>query len=505
MMNMKKIKYFLNGCLALLTALVFSCQSLEENPAGVLVAESFFQSTADLDAAVAATYRQLAENTWGGLCHTNVWTLMFGADDLTSASNRTAYLEFDRFAATDMNGSLKAAYWDRPYGCIFDANNVINNYERVQGNETYILNKAGEAYFLRAWSYFWLVRSFGEIPMPLSTDLDYTLPLTPVAEVYRQIISDLEFAIAHLPRDRGYYEGRPCQWSAKALLAQVYLTMAGWPLKDESKYAPAAALAKEVMESNQYRLLENYGDLWMDASDNHDEVVWSIQLCNMLDCGLPVRCTFIGLNTMPSEERGWDQVFCEVGFYNRFPEGVRKDETFWTDFETRESSAPWTILKTTHFSESLQKHPFLKKYRDGYSGEPNWNGDSDHMGGRDVNYLRYAEVLLMYAEAQVMSEGTPNELAYQCIDRTRIRAGLPPFDRNVKDKIAFRDSVIAERGWEFCGEYCRWFDLVRTEKVAEMNSYKEEVDFKPLNPIEPSRYWAPIPGTEVALNPNLRK
>jgi hypothetical protein len=127
------------------------------------------------------------------------------------------------------------------------------------------------------------------------------------------------------------------------------------------------------------------------------------------------------------------------------------------------------------------------------------------MGGRDVNYLRYAEVLLMYAEAQAMSEGTPNELAYWCIDQTRLRAGLPAFDRNVKDKIAFRDSVVAERGWEFCGEYCRWFDLVRTEKVAEMNSHKDEVDFKPLNTIDASRYWAPIPGTEVSLNPNLRK
>jgi hypothetical protein len=505
-MNMKKMKYFRNVILSLLAVTVFSCQSLDENPAGVLVSDSFFQSTADLDAAVSATYRQLAENTWGGLCHTNIWTVLFGGDDLTSDASRTAYLEYDRFATTDMNGSMKAASWDRPYGVIFDANNVINNYQRVQGSESYILNKAGEAYFLRAWAYFWLVRVFGEIPVPLTTALDYTLPLTPVADVYKLIISDLEFAIANLPRDRGHYEGRPCVWTAKALLAQVYLTMAGWPLKDESKYALAAKEAKEVIESNQYRLLDNFADLWLDSSDNNDEIVWSIQLCNMLDCGLNVRCTFIGLNTMPSEERGWDQTFCEVGFYNRFPEGVRKDETFWTVFETRGSAEPWPVESTTHFSQSKTKHPFLKKYRDGYvPGEPNWNYDSDHMGGRDVNYLRYAEVLLIYAEAQAMSEGTPNELAYQCIDKTRIRAGLGAFDRNVKDKIAFRDAVIDERGWEFCGEYCRWFDLVRTQKVAEMNSYKDEVDFKPLNAIDESRYLAPIPGTEVALNPNLKK
>ncbi|MDH6306054.1 hypothetical protein M2459_002802 [Parabacteroides sp. PF5-5] len=503
---MKKIIYIRNIILSLLTVIAFSCQDLDENPAGTLAAESFFTTTADLDAAVTAVYYQLVADTWGGFGHTNIWTTMFGADDLTTAGDRADYIAFDRFAVTNLNAPMKSCAWTRSYGVVREASSVINNYHRVEGgSEGFILERAAEAHFLRAWAYFWLVRTFGEIPLVTSTEIDYNLPLSPVSDIYALIVEDLEFAIKHLSTERDTYIGRPSAWSAKGLLAQVYLTMAGWPLKDESKYALAASLAKDVIDNGPYRLLDNYKDLWLDSSDNNDEVVWSIQFCTMKDCGLAVRCTFIGLNTQPSEERGWDQVFCEVGFYNRFPEGPRKDATFWTNFEVRETSGDRDITGYVHFSESKQKHPFLAKYRDGYvPGEASWNGDSDHMGGRDVNYLRFAEILLIYAEAQCMADGAPNAQAYECINATRKRAGLDNLTPGL-GKIAFRDAVIDERGWEFCGEYSRWFDLVRTQKVAEMNNYKDEVDFKPLNPIDESRYLAPIPYTEVLLNPNLQK
>lgn len=480
-----------------------SCQSLDENPAGLLGSDTFFQTMDDLDAAVSATYFQLKENSWGGFGHCNIWATLMGGDDITCPPS-SGYAEFDRFNATSMNGAMSTCAWTRSYGVVREASNVINNYQKVTGDENYILEKVGEAHFLRAWAYFWLVRNFGEIPKVTSIDIDYTLPLSPVAEIYELIISDLQFAIEHLAKERGVYVGRPCTWAAKSLLSQVYLTMAGWPIKDESKYALAANLAKEVIESGTYRLLDDFGDLWLDSSDCNDEVVWSIQFCTFKDCGVYQRSTFIGLNLMPEEERGWNSVFCEVGFYNRFPEGPRKDATYHTEFEIRDGVGG-PILNLLPFSESKQKHPFLAKYRDGYvPGTPSWNGDSDHMGGRDVNYMRYAEVLLIYAEAQCMADGVPNAMAYECINATRKRAGLEDLKSGL-DKIAFRNAVIDERGWEFCGEYSRWFDLVRTEKVAEMNGYKDEVDNKPIGTIDATKYIAPIPYTEVLLNPNLQK
>ena len=509
---MNRINYFKIVSLSLLITSAFTCQNLKENPAGVLAAESFFKTTADLDAAVASTYRRLVEDAWGGLANTNGWTVLFGGDDIACERILELY-EYDCFAVSSTNSRMKAASWNIQYGCILDANSVIQNWERVEGDETYIRNRAAEAYFLRAWSYFWLVRVFGAIPMPLTIEVDLEISLSSIEDVYKQIVSDLEFAIANLPPQLSSYVGRPGRMAAKALLSQVYLTMAGWPLNDTGKYALAAKEAKDVIDSRQYVLLDDFNDLWLDANDNNEEIVWSIQFCSMIDCGLPVRCTFIGLNAQPEEEGGWNQFYAENGFYDRFPDNYRKECTFLTEFFDREywEDSKRTDTRYINYKDAKNPHPFYKKYVDGYCPWlPTWREDSDHMGGRDLNYLRYAEVLLIYAEAQCMADGSPNTQAYDCVNQIRKRANKGIADDLTPglDKMAFRDAVIDERAWEFAGEYVRWFDLVRTEKVGIMNApdKKGYNDLLPVNdPNDKSRWLSPIPSTEVELNPNLKK
>lgn len=495
---MKTLKYIIGSSLSVILSLGLfqGCQSLDENPAGTLVANSFFSTAEDLDAAVTGTYAQLTFNRWGGFGHTNIWTPLFGADDLTSQVGKPDYVQFDCFAATSMNGGLKDGAWTPAYRVIYAANTVLNNVHQVEAQESVKVQAMSEVRFLRAWSYFWLVRVFGEVPLQLDNEMNYSLPKSSFKEVYTQIISDLEYAIANLPSGLPASVGRPCQLSAKALLAQVYLTMAGYPLNETDKYALAAKEAKDVIDSNQYYLLDNYADLWTDASDGNPEILWSIIFCSLGECGNGNLNTFQGLNTQPGEEGGWDQVFCEVGFFNRFPEGPRKDATFLTIFTDPNTG------KQTPWEESTYRHPFLSKYRDGMvQSEPNYGG-STHMGGRDLNYLRFAEVLLIYAEAQAMADGAPNAMAYECVNKVRRRAGLDDLQVGL-NQIAFRNAVIDEKGWEFCGEYCRWFDLVRTEKVEEMNQYKAADDLKPQGSIDKSKYFAPIPYTEVLLNPSL--
>ena len=485
----------------------FSCQDLEENPAGMLGSETFYTTTADLDAAVMATYKALADDPWGGYASRNIWNPLMAGDDMGSANGGNA---FDRFNATDLNTSM---HWRRSYITIRQASDVINNAGKVVGgSEAYINKCVAEARFLRAWNYFWLVRLYGAIPMVISTEINYDLPKSSVAEIYALIVEDLTFAVANLPKSRAEAEsdskrgpGQPSIWSAKALLSQVYITMAGWPINDASKYALAAKEALDVINSNEYRLLDDFDDLWWDENDNNDEIVWSIQFCNFPDCGVWQRCTFIGLNVMAGEDAGgWTDFPAELGFYNRFPEGYRKERTFQTVFEQWRDGE---LTKVTPFEESAQKRPHYKKFRNGYVyGAPDFNGDSDHMGGRDLPYLRFAEVLLLYAEAQCMADGGPNTLAYQCINRVRERAQKGVADDLTPglDKIAFRNAVIDERGWEFAQEFCRWFDLVRTEKVEETVARKvPEIDYLPLNPVTKERYIFPIPYTEKLLNPNL--
>src|SRR5690606_6990626 len=157
-----------------------------------------------------------------------------------------------------------------------------------------------------------------------------------------------------------------------------------------SKYSLAATKAKEVMDQSPHALLDNFADLWPIANENNEEIVWSIQFCSVQKCNSPYFMTHGGYTTMPSEEAGWDDVFFEVGFYNRFPDGPRKDATFHTEF-----------TNGTLFQNSSTKHPYIKKYRSGAVKDlPDY--ETDFMTSRNMNYLRLAEVMLTYAEAQAM-------------------------------------------------------------------------------------------------------
>jgi len=499
---MKKMKFTRFIYIILMTTGVFvllpQCQSLEENPAGTLVADQFYQTEEDLDAAVTGIYSQLCTNRWAGIGHTNHWVPMMGADDLTTQAGKVNEIQADVFNLSSTNSGLKDASWTPQYRVIYAANSVLTNADNVAASEEVILEAKAEACYLRAWAYFWLVRVFGEVPLNLTNEMDYSLPKSEVSEVYDQIVADLTYSVANLQEDKTNSVGRPGKLAAKALLSQVYLQMTGWPLFDTSKYALAASNAKDVIDSKSYKLLDDFADLWDAAlvSDGNDEVIWAIIFCCYNVCGNSNMNTFCGYNTQPSEEGGWDQIFCEVGFFNRFPEGPRKDATFLTTFTNPSTSV------TTEWQNSTYAHPFLKKYKAGMLPTEDNYGGNKYMGGRDLNYLRLAEVYLIYAEAQARADGSPNSLAYQCVNDIRNRAGLEDLESGLSEDD-FCDAVLDEKGWELCGEYSRWFDLVRTEKVAEMNALKDATDNQPVNSITEDCYFAPIPNSEVLLNPLL--
>jgi len=127
----------------------------------------------------------------------------------------------------------------------------------------------------------------------------------------------------------------------------------------------------------------------------------------------------------------------------------------------------------------------------------------DWWGSRTVQVVRYAEVLLIYAEAKAMSGG-PDALAYTCLNRVRTRAGLENVPSGLSG-VAFRDKVVEERKWEFAGlEPCsRWFDMVRTETVESATAKRDPADIKLVNQPSKERYFSPIPQRDRSLNPNL--
>ncbi|MCU4174260.1 RagB/SusD family nutrient uptake outer membrane protein [Carboxylicivirga sp. N1Y90] len=472
---------------------------LEEDPKGKLTSNGFFKSASDLEFGLVAMYNK-ANAVYN---QSQFATVLMGGDDVTTrtGSNKGPFREFDTFSATDANPWM---HWGQAYACVWSANNVIVNYANAsEASQDERLEAAGQAYFIRAMSYYYLVRVWNEIPLITDLQVNLEIQKSGPEAVYELIVQDLKYAEQYLPESwEGIKKGvAPTKGSAMAQLASVYLSMAGYPLKDEAKYALAAQKAKEVMDDAGlygYRLLDDFADLWTKDQFN-DEIVfglfydrniapWTWENGNMR----------APLASKPEEEGGWDDYFSEINFFNSFPEGPRKDATFQTVIRPdAETTLDWT--------EGVQKHPYYKKMRDmnGYNPDEPWAW-VDWWSSRTNIVIRYAEVLLIYAEAQAMS-ANPNQAAYDAINAVRNRAGLDDLPSGLS-KLDFRDAVVMERSWEFAGmeiNAARWYDLVRLERVEEAAQNRHESELPILNAPTKDDYFASIPIGEKLINPNL--
>ncbi|MBC7507769.1 MAG: RagB/SusD family nutrient uptake outer membrane protein [Ferruginibacter sp.] len=182
---------------------------------------------------------------------------------------------------------------------------------------------------------------------------------------------------------------------------------------------------------------------------------------------------------MPAEENGWDDYFPEIKFFNEYPAGLRKDITFHTVIN---GNIPW--------QNDATKHPYYAKFRVN-------NGEATWQTAHPLSMIRYAHVLLIYAEAKARSGG-PDVVAYSSVNSIRQRAGLA--DLINLSAADFATAIVKERSWEFAGEWTRWFDLTRLEMVESANQGKDPRDLPVIGPI---KYYVPIPASDKALNPNL--
>lgn len=465
---------------------------LDEEVRGALLGVQALESQEGLEAALTGAYKGWA-NTWGhGFIHATAIAATMGGDDVTThkASNKADFREFDQFNVPATNQRTQALY-NGCYKAIQGANNIIANYHNTQGNEATINAIAGEAHFIRAVSYYWLVRLYKDIPMVLEAEFNaemLTIGRTGPEEVYALIVSDLlaaEELVPNTKRDAG----RPNKGTVKAYLADVYLTMAGWPLKQNDKYALAAAKAKEVIDNKDlygFRLVETYDELWENDPEKNGTAETVHQISTFMGVGSTQNANY-GFSAMPGEEGGWDDFFAELEFFRNFPEGPRKDATFRTTFVLGNGS-------TMSWEDSQTERPYYKKY---YQK----NEVKNHASQIPESMMRYAHVLTIYAEAQARATGTPDVLAYESINAIRDRADLSPLQN--MSGAAFADAVVQERAWEFAAERTRWFDLVRLEIVEEANADKDPNDLQPIGGISESKYTFPLPFSETSVNPNL--
>jgi hypothetical protein len=267
-------KYFISYLLLTLL-FITGCQKLTEIPKSELTPVSFFKSQSDLDGAVAACYECYAHDYSYGF--TTRMTICFGSDDLAAphGSGKSAMRLYDELSGYQEDGYVSEC-WNPFWKGIYQANNVIVNYKKVASTDDLKNASAAQAYFLRAWGYYMLVRSFGPIPIVSGiSDISAILPRSSVIDVYNSIVSDLNTALNLFPAFYKNSPDRPNPLTTRALLADVYLTMTGWPINDVSKYVSSAAAANEVIQSGAYTLVPDYATVF--TSNNTSESIWDIE------------------------------------------------------------------------------------------------------------------------------------------------------------------------------------------------------------------------------------
>ncbi len=477
------------GSLAL--SFVFTaCVDLEEDVSSLISVETL-KTEGDITAALAPMYRTL-QHTYRDAAYLRAAT--FGADDITTwwAGNKEPIRVFDRFdygSGENADNSWLVVGWTGMWDVIYIANNLIDGLKASEASEEIVQIADGEARFMRGLCYFNLVRTHGGMPLildghnPTGEESRAT-----VLETYQAIENDFKLAADQLPGPAEVGPGRVSSAAAKTALANLYLTWGGWPVKDESKYQLAATTAKEVIDLG-YFSLQNINELWTLQGQNGPESIFSVQFSESenIVSNWPNAFSF-------HEAGGWSDLYPELQFFNDFPAGPRKDVTFKTEIPQRKVVDGVLVDKdppTVPFEESQRFHPMYGKFT---AAEVLDLGNK--VGGfRAIEIFRYAEVLLTYAEAQ--ARVGENASSIEALNQVKRRAaGLDPLtpDVNVDVVSATPDEIVEERGWELAGEYVRWFDLIRTEKVEEIAAKRDPSENVPLNR-EPTKaqYIAPIP------------
>ncbi len=450
------------------------CAKLDVVPESAFTPSNFYANLDDATAAVSAAYDPLGTNEF-------YWQSMPSLQDQSTDdcewgngrnTSNTSKNEVDRYTFTPSTITFFQV-WTRCYQGINRANAVIGRVPGITtGNEALKARLIGEATFARAFYYFSLVRLYGGVPLLTSetTELNnLTKPRASVEEVYAQLIGDLVAAETALPNKyTGSDIGRPTKGAAKALLAKVYLTRQEW--------SKASAKCKEVIDLGVYDLWANYSEVFLLANENGKESIFDVQA---ISGGLNEGSALQGYFRPNFDRAGFGDDPVTQNHYEAYPAGdKRRDVNVKLYTRTSTPAAPASIAYPC----------YVAKYLD-----PTATSNND--GANNFPVLRYADVLLMYAEA-LNEQGAGNADAYAAINRLRKRAGLADLSGLTQDR--FRDAVLLERRLELAFEGHRWYDLVRTGRLV--SAVKAQ---NPAIPVLPHHLLYPIPQTERDVNPLL--
>lgn len=479
---------------SLLFGAMMSCESfLEEEPFSFLSEGNFYQTQADAISATDVIYASIATGNTGWY-----WQRFLMASDLATddayadpgVGNR-GFQEASRITYLPNNTVVNSVWLDH-FQTIQYCNVVIT---KVNDELSISERLKGEAKFVRALSYFNLVRLYGPVPLfstpTESLDGIFEGGRNSIEEIYAQVEQDLIDAEAALPTDYSAAEkGRPTSGAAATLLAKVYLTMAGEPLNDASKYQLAANKAQQVINSGQYALTPNYQDAFLNEFSI--ESIFEVVYKTGLGAGGGGEGSLLGINTFPRNARNISRGNAILrptpDLYNSYLEGDNRRE--WGYFDTL-AVGEETAAFDPHFFKWVESDLIEQ-------------GLVMNDGGRNFPVLRYADVLLMFAEASNEANNGPNADALNAINEVRQRAGIAPLTSGVSYQD-FQTAVWQERRWELFCEGHRWFDLKRTgrliDKLQGVNDAFADIE----KSVESKHTLWPIPQREIDIIDGLQQ
>lgn len=424
------------------------------------------------------------------------------ADDADKGSTAQDQLgiigELDNFTHTPTN-TFVASLWAGYFSGIAKCNQALKALETATVDGAVKNRWIGEVRFIRGYYYFNLVRLFGGVPLVLrvpesaedaNTDPKFQTRAT-VAEIYTTIKEDLQYAADHTPLRNATEKGRVNKGTAQSMLAKVYMYEKNWQKVLE--------LTTEVINSGQYALLPDYHKIWRQEGDNSSESIFEIQtgVFNNSDFGVNGYCVWQGPRV--GGKGGWTDLgfgFCTPT--ERFVSSYEPDDKrrFSTVIEIdRSPEHKGTVLFDGFRIPSADSVQNLFYNYKAYHSE-NKNVES-YLGNRDkkqknVHLLRFADVILMHAEAA--NELNQSGIALSDLNQIRKRAGLQ--NTSAAAGTELKEAIWRERRYELAMEHDRFFDLVRqgTVSKAMMAASKTFVVGK--------HELLPIPALQIELSGN---
>ena len=498
--------------LALIALWMVSCQDLlTEDPKGQLAVTNFFNSKGDLDLALNGMYSKVASDMYA-----NIWAGFESVmgDDISThpAANKQGLREVDTYNVSD-NNTWVTELWGARWRLVKAANFIIDNAGRTPEVSQEEKDAAiGQAYYWRAYSYFYFVMAWGEVPMVVKDEINYNMPLATVPEIYELIVSDLKKAETMVPANytkdpyaRNGVNIAVSQGAVKATLAYVYMAMAGWPLnKGTEYYQLAAAKAKEVIDAAKkgtyyYKLLPDYKQVYsMEYNKNNPEVLLGVYYNLGIDA----------LTNAPLADfladyayggGGWGDTNGEIKFWYDFPEGSRKDASYFPKIILKNETKlrDWWEDPNPEAPRVVVAPCFMKKVETTTGEEFDYTNPKISMnqnGEKTHQIIRLAEVYCWYAEAVGRSKTGSITEAVNLLNEVRNRAnGSVVADRDIyKTTMSYDELAEAaynEHGWEIAGYY-RGNVATRYHDLRRMNRLKEHFEYRLQNPeIEVTEQW----------------